>query len=73
MLFAAFATLFFMLLSPVLGAVDTVAGQTVRVVSLVCTSRLDHTAAVLAVTRCWSCSMLCRQCLLCRALANREH
>ena len=47
-LFAAFATLYFVLRSPVLGAVDTIAGLTVGLVSLACISRLDRTAAVLA-------------------------
>jgi tryptophan-rich sensory protein len=48
MLFAAFATLYFVLRSPVLGAVDTIAGLIVGLVSLACASRLDRAAAVLA-------------------------
>ena len=40
-LFAAFTTLYFLLRSPVLGAVDTAAGMAVGVVSLVCVARRD--------------------------------
>ena len=44
-LFAAFTTLYFLLHSPVLGAVDTIAGLVVGLVSLACASQLDRAAA----------------------------
>jgi len=44
-LFSAFTTVYFLLRSPVLGAVDTVAGLLVGLVSLGCASRLDRLSA----------------------------
>jgi tryptophan-rich sensory protein len=44
-LFSAFTTLYFLLHSPLLGAVDTVAGLIVGLVSLVCACRLDRLSA----------------------------
>lgn len=44
-LFSAFTTLYFLLRSPLLGAVDTVAGLIVGLVSLVCACRLDRLSA----------------------------
>lgn len=44
-LFAAFTTVYFLLRSPVLGAVDTVAGLITGLVSLACASRLDRPSA----------------------------
>jgi tryptophan-rich sensory protein len=50
-LFAAFTTLFFWLQSPTLGAVDTVAGLSVGLVSLVSAVRIDRPAAGLILLR----------------------
>jgi benzodiazapine receptor len=44
-LFAAFTTVYFLLHSPVLAAVDTVAGLLAGLVSLVCAFRLDRLSA----------------------------
>lgn len=51
LLFAGFTTLYFLLHSPVLGAVDTVAGLVVGLVSLACASQLDRAAACLLLLR----------------------
>lgn len=50
-LFAAFTTLYFLLRSPVLGAVDTAAGLVAGVVSLVCVARRDWVSAVFILLR----------------------
>jgi len=50
-LFAAFTTVFFWLHSPTLGAVDTVAGLIVGLVSLVSATRIDRPAAGLILLR----------------------
>ena len=44
----SFSTLYFLLRSPVLWAVDTIVGLTVGLFSLACASRLGRAAAVLA-------------------------
>ncbi len=43
-LFAAFTTLYFLMRSPTLGAIDTVAGLVVGLVSLVCAAGVDRQA-----------------------------
>jgi benzodiazapine receptor len=50
-LFAAFTTLYFLLHSPVLAAVDTVAGLLAGLVSLACAFRLDRLSAGLILLR----------------------
>lgn len=50
-LFSAFTTLYFLLHSPLLGAVDTVAGLIVGLISLVCACRLDRPSAVFIALR----------------------
>lgn len=50
-LFSAFSGLYFGLRSPVLGAVDTVAGLAVTTHGVVATARVDRTAAYLLVPR----------------------
>jgi len=50
-LFAAFTTLYFLLRSPVLGAIDTAAGLAAGVVSVVCVARLDRLSAVFILLR----------------------
>ncbi len=50
-LFAAFTTLFFLLRSPVLGAIDTAAGLVAGVISLVCVARLDRLATAFILLR----------------------
>lgn len=45
-LFAIFTTLYFVLRSPILGAVDTVLGLLVAIVSVVLASRIDRQSAV---------------------------
>jgi tryptophan-rich sensory protein len=46
-LFAAFATVYFLLGSPVLGAIDTVLGLAVAVTSLILSLQIDRTSAIL--------------------------
>ena len=50
-LFAAFTTLYFGLRSPILGAVDTVAGLLVAMVSLACSAGIQRGAALLILLR----------------------
>lgn len=50
-LFAAFTTLYFLLRSPILGAIDTSLGLVAAMVSLRLASRLDRTAAMLILLR----------------------
>jgi translocator protein len=50
-LFAAFTTLYFLLRSPVLGAIDTAAGLAAGVASLVCVARLDRLSTVFILLR----------------------
>ncbi len=51
-LFASFATLYFLLRSPILGAIDTVTGLLVGLVSLVYAIRMDRQAAGYILLRC---------------------
>ncbi len=50
-LFAAFTTLYFLLRSPVLGAIDTAASLAVGLVSIVCVARLDRLSALFILLR----------------------
>lgn len=50
-LFSTFTTLYFLLRSPVLGAIDTAAGLAAGVVSLVCVAQLDRLSAVFILLR----------------------
>ncbi len=50
-LFAAFTTLYFLLRSPVLGAVDTAMGLAAGAVSLACAARLDRPATAYILMR----------------------
>ncbi|MCT0200482.1 tryptophan-rich sensory protein [Synechococcus sp. CS-1325] len=50
-LFAAFTTLYFLLRSPILGAVDTVAGLIAGLSSLVCASHIDFPATSFILLR----------------------
>jgi translocator protein len=50
-LFAAFTTLYFFMRSPVLGAIDTVAGLIVAIVSVLSARRIDRTASALVSLR----------------------
>ncbi|WP_094556930.1 TspO/MBR family protein [Synechococcus sp. 1G10] len=53
-LFSAFTTVYFLLHSPVLGAVDTVAGLITGLLSLVCAWRIDHlSASFIALRAVW--------------------
>jgi translocator protein len=52
--FAIFTTLYFYLKSPILGAIDTVAGLGAAIVSVMAAWRIDRVASILASLRlCW--------------------
>ena len=72
MLFAPFATIYFLHRSPVLGTVETIAGLTVGLVSLRAHPGSTARRQFWLMSHCWSCSVFCRLCWMCSGLANRE-